>query len=83
MRSVREFIEDHGISRSFLYKLLKDGRGPRVTKIGTRTLISSEAATEWRARLDRETAQPGPRKKSTSPDRWQRPEAGRSDREAA
>jgi len=46
--SVAEFIALHGISRALLYRLLQDGEGPRVMKIGRRTLISSEAAEAWR-----------------------------------
>jgi predicted DNA-binding transcriptional regulator AlpA len=58
MMSVPRFVEDHGISRSLFYRLLKEGRGPRISKVHGRTLISAEAAAEWRARIERETAQP-------------------------
>jgi predicted DNA-binding transcriptional regulator AlpA len=57
MLSVPAFLAEHGVSRSLFYRLVKDGRGPRLTKIGRRTLISAEAASEWRARMERETAQ--------------------------
>jgi predicted DNA-binding transcriptional regulator AlpA len=60
MLSVPAFIADHGISRSLFYRLLKEGRGPRLTKIARRTLVSSEAAAEWRARMERETNQAAP-----------------------
>jgi predicted DNA-binding transcriptional regulator AlpA len=60
MLSVRAFCADNGLSRSLLYRLLKDGRGPRLTKVLRRTLISSEAAAEWRARMERETEQVAP-----------------------
>jgi len=53
--SVSDFCEAHCIARSFLYLLLREGRGPRVTKLGRRTLITREAAAEWRARMERET----------------------------
>jgi predicted DNA-binding transcriptional regulator AlpA len=46
--SVAEFCREHGISRGLFYSLLRDGRGPRVIKAGRRTLISHEAAEEWR-----------------------------------
>lgn len=46
--TVATFCKVHSISRSFFYELLKTGRGPRVTKIGNRTLISREAAFDWR-----------------------------------
>ena len=45
---VNEFCVRHGISRATLYNLWNDGRGPRRMKVGSRTLISREAAEEWR-----------------------------------
>jgi predicted DNA-binding transcriptional regulator AlpA len=57
MLSVPAFCADHGLSRSLFYRLIKEGRGPRLTKIARRTLISAEAAAEWRARMERETSQ--------------------------
>jgi len=51
-----QFCQRHGISRASLYRAIKEGRGPRTFKVGTRTLISREAAAEWRARLGAETA---------------------------
>jgi predicted DNA-binding transcriptional regulator AlpA len=59
MFSVPAFLAEHGISRSLFYRLLKEGRGPRITKIGERTLVSAEAAAEWRSRMERETEQAG------------------------
>ena len=58
--SVPVFLAEHGLSRSLFYRLLKEGRGPRLTKIGRRILISAEAAAEWRARMERETEQAAP-----------------------
>jgi predicted DNA-binding transcriptional regulator AlpA len=55
---VSTFCESHKISRSFLYKLIAEGRGPRLMKLGRRTLISVEAASEWRARMEVESPQP-------------------------
>jgi predicted DNA-binding transcriptional regulator AlpA len=46
--TVEEFCIAHHISRPFFYKLLKDGTGPRVMKLGSRTLISIESAADWR-----------------------------------
>jgi predicted DNA-binding transcriptional regulator AlpA len=57
MLSVPRFVEDHGISRSLFYRLVAEGRGPKITKVHGRTLISTEAAAEWRARMERETNQ--------------------------
>ena len=50
--SVAEFCREHGISRGLFYNMLREGRGPRVIKAGRRTLISREAAEEWRRRME-------------------------------
>ena len=55
MYEVDGFCEDHELSRAFLYKLWKQGKGPKKTKIGRKTLISEEAAAEWRARMESES----------------------------
>jgi len=52
MFSVTEFCHQHGISRGLFYTLAKEGRGPRTAKIGRRTLVSHEAAEEWRRRME-------------------------------
>jgi predicted DNA-binding transcriptional regulator AlpA len=54
--SIPEFCEAHGISEGMFYKMKKQNRGltPREMKIGTRTLITFEAAAKWRA--EREAA---------------------------
>jgi predicted DNA-binding transcriptional regulator AlpA len=41
------FCEAHGISRAMFYKLLKAGQAPRVAKVGSKVLITSDAAAEW------------------------------------
>ena len=48
--SVYDFCVAHGITKVMFYKMLKDGRGPKIMKVGTRTLISLEAASDWRRR---------------------------------
>jgi predicted DNA-binding transcriptional regulator AlpA len=50
--SVSQFCREYGISRGLFYKLLRDGHGPRVMKAGRRTLISHEAAEEWRRSME-------------------------------
>ena len=50
--SVADFCREHGISRGLFYRLLREGHGPRVIKAGRRTLISREAAEEWRRRME-------------------------------
>ena len=53
--SVAEFCDRYGISRAMFYKLRKTATGPVVMKVGGRTLISVEAADEWRRRMEAET----------------------------
>jgi len=50
--SVSQFCEAHNISRATFYLLLKNGEGPKIFKVGKRTLISREAAAEWRKHLE-------------------------------
>lgn len=52
--TVDEFCRSHRISRGTFYNLLKENRGPRVMKVGTRTLVSAEAAADWRHRMETE-----------------------------
>ena len=54
--SVPEFCAAHRISRALLYIMLRDGRGPRIFKAGRRTLISVDAAQEWRGRMEATSA---------------------------
>ena len=54
--TVDEFCEDNRISRTTLYKLWKQGIGPRFMQVGERKLITAEAAAEWR--VQREAASP-------------------------
>lgn len=51
--TVAQFCADHNISRTHFYALLKDGRGPRLMKLGRRVLISAEAASDWRHDAER------------------------------
>ena len=53
---VNTFCSAHKISRGMFYKLLKQNKGPRISKIGDRTLISKKAAADWRANLEIQTA---------------------------
>jgi predicted DNA-binding transcriptional regulator AlpA len=46
--TIQEFCDSFGISTAFYYKLKKQGQAPREMKIGARTLISVEAAADWR-----------------------------------
>lgn len=50
--SITQFCEAHNLSRSGFYNLLKIGHGPAIMKVGRRTLISLEAATAWRRKME-------------------------------
>lgn len=54
--SVSQFCEAHSISRTKFYALVKEGQAPRTFKVGDRTLISREAAAEWRAEMESRSA---------------------------
>ncbi|MBR1332811.1 hypothetical protein [Bradyrhizobium ottawaense] len=47
--SIDEFCARHCISRRLFYKLKSEGLMPVTFKLGTRVLISREAAAAWRA----------------------------------
>ncbi len=53
--TVSDFCREHGISRGLFYNLIREGKGPRIIKAGRRTLISKEAAEEWRRRRESTT----------------------------
>jgi hypothetical protein len=50
---VEAFCKRHGFSRAYLYLLWRRGEGPRFMQVGTRRLISKEAAAEWRKTMER------------------------------
>jgi hypothetical protein len=52
--SVLEFCKAYRICRGLLYRLWREGAGPKMMKIGKRTVISREAAQEWRQKLEAE-----------------------------
>lgn len=55
--SVDEFCHAHRISRALFYKMLAARCGPAIIKAGKRTLISAEAASAWRRRMEAATAE--------------------------
>jgi hypothetical protein len=52
--TVDEFCREHRISRGTFYNLLKYGCAPRLMKVGSRTLVSSEAAADWRRLMEQQ-----------------------------
>ena len=55
--SIVEFAKQHGLSRAHVYNLMRDGVGPRVMRAGRRTLISAEAAADWRRKMEAASAE--------------------------
>jgi predicted DNA-binding transcriptional regulator AlpA len=54
--SVPSFCAAFGISQAFFFKLQSEGRGPRLTRIGSRVFISHTAADDWCRAREAETA---------------------------
>jgi excisionase family DNA binding protein len=46
--SIAEFCERHRISHQLFYKLRAQGQMPATFNVGSRVLISKEAAAAWR-----------------------------------
>ncbi|TWB63043.1 hypothetical protein FBZ94_103743 [Bradyrhizobium sacchari] len=46
--SIEQFCQAHGISIDLYFKMQRQGLGPATMKVGSRTLISVEAAAAWR-----------------------------------
>jgi hypothetical protein len=56
--SIAGFCAAHGgMSQAFFHKLVGMGLGPRIMKVGGRTMISIEAAAEWRRTCETATQQ--------------------------
>ncbi len=53
--SVETFCKAHGICKGHFYNLLSEGLGPNIIKLGRRTLISKEAAAEWRKKMEQQS----------------------------
>jgi hypothetical protein len=61
--SIDEFCRCHRMSKATLYKLWKDGVGPKAIKLpgsgkSGRRLISVEAAQEWREQMGQRDVRP-------------------------
>jgi hypothetical protein len=52
--TIDEWCAAHRLSRRKYYDLVEQGISPRIMRIGTRVLVSVEAAAAWRA--EREAA---------------------------
>lgn len=45
--SVALFAESLGLSRAYIYRSIKAGHGPNITKIGRRTVVLREDAEQY------------------------------------
>jgi len=51
--SISQFCARNNISRSFFYKLKKNGKAPRIMEVDGRRIISPEAERDWRVERER------------------------------
>ena len=51
--SIAKFCRRHGISLAMFYKLVNQELGPQTFFVGTRVLISREAAAAWRRQREK------------------------------
>jgi hypothetical protein len=49
--SIQEFCELHSLSKAHYYNLRRRGLGPAEAKLGTRVIVTAEAARTWREQL--------------------------------
>ena len=56
--NVNEFCNAARISRSLFYALQRKGTGPRVTRVGDRSLVSVDDARLWASKIA-DRAEPG------------------------
>lgn len=54
--TISSFCTAHDLSEAMFHKLRSQGRAPRLLRVGTRVLITFEAAAEWRAKMEQATA---------------------------
>jgi hypothetical protein len=53
--TLKEFAIAHRLSMAMLFKLKKEGRGPRETAVGSRRYVTFEDAARWRAEREAES----------------------------
>jgi len=78
--TIAEFCLAHRISRSKLYDLWTTGRGPRFTQVGTKRIITNEAAADWRREGEAAAGMNAECVLNCHPDsyKWGKPDDGRS-----
>jgi hypothetical protein len=50
--TIKSFCSHYGFTTVHLWMLRKEGRGPRVMKLGRRVVITKQAALEWEAAME-------------------------------
>ena len=55
LQSIADFCKSNGISKAFFYKLREQGKAPKITKLGSRSMITPEARHEWLTSLNQES----------------------------
>jgi hypothetical protein len=55
--TIKKFCDRYEIATSFYFKLQKQGKGPRTMRIGSKVLISAQAARDWVSEREAETAE--------------------------
>jgi hypothetical protein len=55
--SILEFCTRNNISRSFFYKLKKQGKTPRIMDVDGRRIISPDAERDWRLERERDAVE--------------------------
>ena len=64
--SIANFCTAHDISRASYYNMRTDGKAPREMRVGSRVLISREAAEAWRRQREDEAASIAERSRSAA-----------------
>jgi hypothetical protein len=65
--SIHAFCALHGISEDLFFKMKREGWGPAVMQVGSRTLISHEAAAAWRAEREAAAKEAAAKKGAAAP----------------
>ena len=50
--TVEEFCRMHKMCVSMFYKLRREGNGPKIMKINSKTLVSDKSNQEWVQRME-------------------------------
>ena len=54
--TIDQFCEAHGFGRTAYYNLKRNGLAPREIRVGTKPLVTEEAAKDWRETMERRAA---------------------------